>query len=298
MAAIKPPVFDSSGKKSRECGSFLWVVSFLFASFLFCVYDVVLIAMSPGTFLDNLTSFSHIWLLPAGFCAGSAIYKLKTGHFWFSRLPGKLKAASISAVVFTAVICLACLVFIFSSEFNGATARDFSPDYLFLLGGGISADGRLPPAVQARIRTASVYLSSHPDVPVVVTGGRLKFLPYPEAPAIKDGLSAEGIPEDRILMEDRALDTIQNFKYSAFLISGQQGVPLPEVLSGNIIVVTSRFHMSRALYIAARLGFSSVKGISVPTPVFYIPHLYLREICACLKLFARIIFTGEPSPMV
>ena len=135
----------------------------------------------------------------------------------------------------------------------------------------------------------------HPDVICVVTGGTLKWLPYAEAPEIKRELVERGVRSERILIEDQALDTIQNLKYSCTLISEYKGISEDEVLNQRCMIVTNAFHLRRAERLAARLGFTNVKGIPAKCSVFYIPHSYLREICAYVKLNCRILFTGEPK---
>lgn len=212
-------------------------------------------------------------------------------------MPRKARGFCVFAAVFCAVVFAAGVALITLGAASAPSAAAVSPDYLILLGGGIDVNGTLPPAVQARVRIAAEYLSAKPETTVVVTGGTLKFLPHPEAPAIKAALVSAGVPSDRIMVEDRALDTIQNFRNSVALVSAMENIPPETVLASDIVVVTSFFHTARALFIAGRLGFSSVSALPVAIPAFYAPQLYLREIGAWAKLFARIAVTGEPSPL-
>ena len=50
------------------------------------IYDFVLIALAPGTFLDNLFSFSHIWLAAGVYLIFAGIYRIKNGHSIWSKL--------------------------------------------------------------------------------------------------------------------------------------------------------------------------------------------------------------------
>ena len=59
---------------------------------------------------------------------------------------------------------------------------------MFLLGGGIDKNGVLPTNVLYRCETTVNYLQNNPSTKVIVTGGTLKFLPFPEALAIKAAL--------------------------------------------------------------------------------------------------------------
>ena len=142
---------------------------------------------------------------------------------------------------------------------------------------------------------AAEYLTIHQECVCVVTGGTLKWLPYPEAPAIKNHMIKKGIASDRILIEDKAKDTIQNLEFSCRLISETFEIPLQEVLESKVVIVTSRFHLRRAERLAKRIGYKNIKGLGSKCPAVYILHNYFRETCAYVKLNARIIFTGKPE---
>ena len=171
-------------------------------------------------------------------------------------------------------------------------------DYIILLGGGISKDGKLPYSVQTRVQKAGDYMSMHDNTVCVVTGGTLKWLPYPEAPEIKRQLVKTGIKSERILIEEESKDTIQNLQFTCRLLAKENDISVNEVLESKIIIVTSRFHLRRAERLAKRIGFKNIKGIPTRCPLIYILHNYVREICAYVKLNLRIILTGEPKPLL
>lgn len=263
---------------------------------LICItYDFTLIFLNPGTFLDNLTSFTHIWLLAGGLLIFAAVYRKKTGRFFWKTWKKWLKltvGSLLSAGFFVAVINLA---FILNPK---TTEIDEDSDYLILLGGGIDKDGKLPASVLNRVNKAAEYLNQHKNVVCVVTGGTLKWLPYPEAPEIKRQLVAAGVEESRVLVEDQALDTIQNFQFSCKILADYEGLSKSAILKKRFVVVTNSFHLRRAERLAARMGFENVKGIAAKTPAIYVAHDYLREIGAYVKLNARIILTGKPKNIV
>ena len=199
------------------------------------------------------------------------------------------------------MICLAAaisiinLVFILTPE---VVSTNEKADHVILLGGGISKDGELPKSVMSRVEKAAEYLNQNPQSICVVTGGTLRWLPYPEAPEIKRQLIAKGISAERILVEDQALDTIQNFQLSCKMLSEFKGISVEEVLNTPTAVVTSRFHLRRSERLAHRMGFTNIKGIPAKCPVVYVVHSYVREICAYVKLNLRIILTGGPRKII
>ena len=108
-------------------------------------------------------------------------------------------------------------------------------------------------------------------------------------------LEKRGVPVEFILQDDKALDTIQNLKNAAILLSEKENKSLEEILNSNIVIVSSDYHLSRVLLLAKRLGYKNVFGFGSETANYAILNSYLREILAVAKLHLRILFTGEPK---
>lgn len=255
-------------------------------------YDATLILLNPGTFWDNVFSFTHIWLALGAYLIFLAVYRLKTKHSFWSIWKRWVKLTVVSLACLAALISVINLAFILTPAV--ADTRE-KADHVILLGGGISKDGVLPKSVISRVEKAAEYLNKNPDSICVVTGGTLDWLPYAEAPELKRQLAARGVSPDRILVEDQAKDTIQNFQLSCKMLAEHKGKTYSEVLSTPTIIVTSRFHLRRSQRLARRMGFTNIKGIPAACPPVYVLHNYVREICAYVKLNLRILFTGEPQ---
>lgn len=112
---------------------------------------------------------------------------------------------------------------------------------------------------------------------------------------MKRQLVLAGVEEQRVLIEDKALDTIQNFQLSCRLLSETLAVSQREVLESRVVIVTSRFHLRRAERLARRMGYTNVAGIPAKCPLINIPHCYVKEICSYIKLNLRILLTGKPA---
>ena len=258
-------------------------------------YDVILICLSPGTFWDNVISFTHIWSVLGAYCIFSGIWRIKKGSAFVKTWSKKLKLTVGSLVAAAILISGINLAFILTPEL--ASEQD-DVDYVILLGGGISKDGNLPKSVKLRVAKTAEVLSLHKNAVCVVTGGTLHFLPVAEAPEIKRQLVKNGIDGDRILVEDQALDTIQNFQYSCKMLADYEGVSQQQILNSRITVVSSFFHLRRAERLAHRMGFTQIKAIGSKIPLINVPHSYIREICAYIKLNLRILLTGEPKRII
>nr|QGT51466.1 hypothetical protein Unknown280_1580 [uncultured Spirochaetaceae bacterium] len=150
-------------------------------------------------------------------------------------------------------------------------------------------------SVQKRIAFTADYLKKHPDAIAVVTGGKSKFDPCAESDILKPALCSYGIEEDRVLAENQAKDTIQNFKFSAQLLAKNSGVDVQQILESPITVITSDFHIARAERLAKRMGFTNIYGAASSTPLLFVPNSYAREICTYVKLNLRIFLTRKPN---
>ena len=277
----------------------IFSIIYLVLGVLFISYSGALLIRSPGTFYDNITSFTNIWLLPGAFFIFAAVYRIRKGHsFWCDSK--KWLKITFAVVVGTGIlICAICLCFIFNPELISQEEIDSTESipYMILLGGGIDKNGQLPVNVLKRVDVAADYLKDHKETVCVVTGGQLKWLPFAEAPELKNQLVKRGIEQDRILVEDKALDTIQNFKYSCKMLENYAGISTDEILNSPILVVSNYFHLRRAERLAHRMGFTNIKGLGANVDPFYGLHIYVREIAAYIKLNMRILLTGEPSTL-
>jgi uncharacterized SAM-binding protein YcdF (DUF218 family) len=258
-------------------------------------YDATLIIINPGTFWDIVVSFTHIWLALGLYLIFLGIYRIKTGHSFWSIWKRWIKITTVSLLSVCGVIAAINLVFILNPAVVGIEDK---AENVILLGGGIDKDGRLPKSVVTRVEKAAEYLNANPEAICVVTGGTLKWLPYPEAPELKNQLVNRGVAPERILVEDQAKDTIQNFQFSVKMLAEYKGMSVSEVLETPTAVVTSRFHLRRSERLARRMGFKNIKGIPAACPLIYIPHSYVREICAYVKLNLRILLTGKPESLL
>lgn len=97
-----------------------------------------------------------------------------------------------------------------------------------------------------------------------------------------DYLTEYGVEADRLILEDRASNTAENFAFSWELLT-EAGVDPAE---GRVAVVTNDFHIARAELIAAREGYGDVAGILAPLPWVHLEINYtLREAFAMVKTF-------------
>ena len=272
---------------------FMIFIIFVLISALSFFYFVAMQIASPGTFFGTFFSFSVVWLLCAVFFAVLAVLqKKKLLRTIFFKIKRNVKIFLGVFVFLCAVICGVTLFFICNPRLSDGKEK---VQYVILLGGGITKDAELTLSVQNRVRVAGEYLKKQPQAISVVTGGKGRFAPCPESDVLKPTLESYGIEGKRVLAENMAKDTIENFLFSVKILSEHENKSVQESLNAPVAVVTSDFHGARAERLAKRIGFTDVYGVASKTPALFVLNSYSREICSYIKLNLRILFTGKPS---
>ncbi|WP_018006742.1 YdcF family protein [Cupriavidus neocaledonicus] len=148
---------------------------------------------------------------------------------------------------------------------------------LVILGSG-TPNCKASPTLIARLDQGLAQARRWPDAKVVVSGGQDFGLQCVEADIMADYLVARGIAADRVIREGRSTSTEENLVFSRRLLE-QQGVDATD----PIVVVTSDFHVRRAVQIAGKAGFGKVAGVGAGTPIYLRYNAWLREYFAAIS---------------
>ena len=109
---------------------------------------------------------------------------------------------------------------------------------IVVLGYGLLPDGSMRPELVGRLQAALVQAVVSPASPIIVTGGNPRA-GTTEADAMARWLIAHSIAPERIHIESRAGDTMENAANSAEMMHS--------LGAGDAVVVTSADHMPRAV---------------------------------------------------
>ena len=161
----------------------------------------------------------------------------------------------------------------------------FDKDYILILGCMIRKDGALTKLLQSRADRAVEFArmqekATGKEIIFVPSGGQGDDEIMPEAQAIRNYLLSIGIPDERILPEDRSVNTYENLRNSAELIRRHSGRPDPKIAFS-----TTNYHVFRSGQLAARQGIDA-EGIGSPTKKYYWINAFVRE-------FVAIIVSGR-----
>lgn len=145
-------------------------------------------------------------------------------------------------------------------------------DYLIVLGARVKGD-MMTKALLFRVEAALEYLRENPNTKVIASGGQGPGEDITEAEAMRRYFVANGIDEDRILLEDRSTTTFENLSFSRELVGED----------ASVAIVSNDFHVYRASIIGKRLDFAEVHTLAGRTPTIAIFKLWSREYFAVAK---------------
>lgn len=135
----------------------------------------------------------------------------------------------------------------------GRPVPDAPPDAVVVLGAQVLASGSPSPPLRRRLEHGvSVWRRRGADV-LVTSGGRGDG-PVSEAETMRRLALGLGVPEDRIVAEDRSTTTLEHAVEVAALCERNGW--------RRVVIVTDRYHLPRALFLFRRLGLD-VEGAPV-----------------------------------
>lgn len=249
-----------------------------------------------------MTKSTKFWLILAAVLIGAGLFFLPfspirfggyflvalgaccAGEGWLTGLGRRKRAARMLSRVGLALFALFCVSFvciqglIISGEHADPEADE--AQYVLVLGAHILQD-RPSDALIERLKTADAFLDAHPDATAILCGGQGTNEPMPESHMMRDYMvDVLGTDPDRLLIEDKSRNTIQNIANAKALYWLEDY---------RCAVISSDFHLARARKLMEQAGLDPY---GVPAPVPNLPLAaasHMREYCSTLGL----ILTGR-----
>lgn len=140
-------------------------------------------------------------------------------------------------------------------------------DYVAVLGLTLQREGELPAALERRLDQALNYLKRqqylHSHTPkVIVSGAKTNpNVDASEAEVMAAYLVARGLNEEAIILEEKAVNTHENFYYSRLYLESLH--PDPTVL--NLAFITNSYHLYRSQLYANIEGLYHIRAIAAPS---------------------------------
>jgi len=184
----------------------------------------------------------------------------------------KIIGAFVGLILLISVICLT-LILSKSTDRTAENSTDIKT--ILVLGSRINQNKKPAKITQERLDAALLLAKNNPQAKIIVSGAKGADEPVSEAFSMKNYLITHYISADRIISEDKAGDTAENIAYSK------------KYFDGKTVIVTSDFHLYRALYLAKQEGVK-VEGFAAKTKannLLYYPNYYGHEILGLIYAF-------------
>ena len=139
-------------------------------------------------------------------------------------------------------------------------------DFLIVLGCGLAKDGTLQPLLRGRLDRALGFYEAQKaetgkELTFITSGGQGPDEPVSESAAMKRYLMERGVPEERIVEEDRSTNTFENMRFSKEKIQAIDP-------AGKIAFSTTNYHVFRSGLFARRVKMRAV-GMGAETKWYF-----------------------------
>lgn len=180
-----------------------------------------------------------------------------------------------SIISFSAVYVLSLLAMYSLSAvlnlFHLKKKRD--ADYIVVLGAGIIGN-KVTPLLAARIEKGIELLRYNPNAVLIMSGGQGPGEDIPESKAMAAYAVDKGVDTEKIIMEQKSVSTQENLRFSREVMNKQKP---------KIIIVTTAYHVFRALILAKQQGIRCV-GFGAKTKWYFTLNAFIREFVGYLSL--------------
>lgn len=185
-----------------------------------------------------------------------------------------LRSVLIGVLTYIAFLFVCFLVYAFVYSRVRSSRK---VDFVIVLGAGLRGS-RVTPLLASRLdRGKQVYdraLRKGRTPMMITSGGQGADEEVPESHAMASYLIERGVPDERILREDRSTSTLENLTFSRELMVART----PKY---RCLIVTNNFHAFRAA-MTARKAKVNGQVIGSPTAAYYWPTATIREFVAIL----------------
>ena len=222
-----------------------------------------------NTALMSVIANFNIGLVPV-FMLGAVL--LVYGIF-FGRLPFRKVISSLLAFGLAVIVAFSSFLAIYGRNDDA----EYNEETVIVLGCGIRGE-RVSIGLAKRLNKAYEYHLQNPEAVIIVSGGQGPQEDISEALAMKRYLINKGVPEDKIIMEDKSTSTIENFRFSHEIMK-EKGFS-----DSSVVFVTNGYHVYRAASYAKAEGLT-VKHLGTDIIWYTIPMNYMREMLAVLKMW-------------
>lgn len=154
------------------------------------------------------------------------------------------------------------------------------PDYIIIHGAALINDSPTPLLKKRLDKGIEVFNASFKNAFFIVSGGQGADEIVSEAEAMKNYLINKGIPESKIIKEDKSHNTLENLLFSKRIIKDTDK---------KVIIVSNDYHILRCVIYAKNIGLK-VFGVASKTVGYYKIFGEFREVVAFMVRYKLLFF--------
>jgi len=281
LACFAVFLFFAVSQYSEHLASHDWIIGIMVALFVITVSCVLAF---PGLliimfFVEGLKVIRHEGIKPSNLLSMLFSLLLYAYLAIWPRL-GDLTVNTFGTMLYVIVSFSAIYILSLMSMYSFSAVlnlihlkKDRDADYIVVLGSGINGT-KVTPLLAARIEKRIDLLSSNPNAMLIMSGGQGSGEDIPESEAMAAYAVDKGVDEERIIMETNSVSTQENLLFSRKLMEKEKP---------KIVIVTTAYHVFRALLLAKQQGIKCV-GFGARTKWYFTLNALLREFAGYLHL--------------
>lgn len=162
-------------------------------------------------------------------------------------------------------------------------ASEINADCILVLGAGVWSGGRPSFMLEDRLNQAIDLYKKGVSQKLLMSGDHSRE-DYDEVNVMKKYAMDAGIESQNIFMDHAGFSTYESIYRARDIFQAE-----------NIIIVTQKYHLYRALYIADQLGVTAYGVASDPRDYRGQSYREFREVLARVKDYFYVIFKPEPT---
>ena len=248
-----------------------------------------LVLFSAALCISNLSLIKHEGKRPVNLLGILLSFLLLAGVYFLFRFDDAVSGSQREVMIHDLLANLFAAVYLyFECMLIGTIVADAiaarhepekNKDFLIILGCGLRKDGTPTPLLKGRLDRAISFAERQMDetgkpLTFITSGGQGPDEVISESAAMKLYLMEHGIPEERIIEEDRSTNTFENMSFSKEKIC--QIDP-----QSKIAFATTNYHVFRSGLFARRVKMRAV-GMGAETKWYFWPNAAVREFAGLL----------------
>lgn len=151
-------------------------------------------------------------------------------------------------------------------------------DYILVLGASVKKDSISPMLKDRLDKTIEVY--NNTKAKIILSGDSVNSSEYDEVGKMKNYVLSKEIPIEDIILDEHGISTYDSIYRIKDMIKGKK-----------VVIITQRYHLYRALYIASSLNIDSYGIPAQGENYFGQEYREFREVLARNKDFVKCLIT-------